>query len=163
MHPQAATYPVASDHASLPRWALALPCVLWPQTLPPCRGGLRCCHTSRGPEPHLLAEVSSGASTCPMALGSASLRGELRCCHMSHGPQRVMDHRNKERPSYPRHVARLARYREAHMHYRGVYKTCRQVSSSLPGRHVDRPLQCGSVVQCHAAAHSQARLAGDVT
>jgi hypothetical protein len=37
-----------------------------------------------------------------------SLRGELRCCHVPHGTQRAVDHRNKERPSCPRHAARLA-------------------------------------------------------
>jgi hypothetical protein len=44
---------------------------------------------------------------CHVFCGSASLRGELRCCHVSHGPQQAVDHRNKERLSYHRHVARL--------------------------------------------------------
>jgi hypothetical protein len=35
--------------------------------------------------------------------------------------------------------------------------------SSLHAGRADRPLQCGSTVQRHAAAHSQAWLAGDVT
>jgi hypothetical protein len=37
----------------------------------------------------LPGEVSSGAATCPMAPGSASLRGELRCYHifLSYGPR----------------------------------------------------------------------------
>jgi hypothetical protein len=34
---------------------------------PPSLGGLRCCHVSYGSEPHLLAEVGSGAAMCPMA------------------------------------------------------------------------------------------------
>jgi hypothetical protein len=58
--------------------------------------------------PCLPDKVSFGAATCSMALGSASLRGELRCCHVPHDPQQAMDHRNKERPSCPRHAARLA-------------------------------------------------------
>jgi hypothetical protein len=85
VHPRAATQAVASDHTSLRRWALEPPRVLQPRTSPPWRGELRCCHVSLGPGPRLLAEVSSGATMCPMALGSASLRGELRCCHVSQG------------------------------------------------------------------------------
>jgi hypothetical protein len=92
VHPRAATYHVALDHTSLQRWALALPRVLRPQTLPLCRGGLRHfnvsrglrprllgvlrrCHVSPSSEPRFPVEVGSGASTCPMAPGSASLRG----------------------------------------------------------------------------------------
>jgi hypothetical protein len=56
---------------------------------------------------HSVVEVGSDASTYPIVLGSASPRGELRCCHVSHGHQRSVDHRNKERLSCPRHVARL--------------------------------------------------------
>jgi hypothetical protein len=29
------------------------------------------------------------------------------CCYVPHGPQRAVDHRNKERPSCPRHTARF--------------------------------------------------------
>jgi hypothetical protein len=52
------------------------------------------CHVSYGSGPCLLAEVGSGAATCPTALNPASLLGRapvlqcaprLRCCHMSHG------------------------------------------------------------------------------
>jgi hypothetical protein len=79
----ATTCPAAPDHASLLRWASALPRVpqLW--TLPPWWGELRCCHVSYDsrlclPErrdlvlplvPRLEAlpswEGSSGAATCP--------------------------------------------------------------------------------------------------
>jgi hypothetical protein len=59
-------------------------------------------------KPCLPDKVSSGTTTYPSAPGSASLRGELRRCHVTHGPQRAVDHRNKERPSCPRHAARLA-------------------------------------------------------
>jgi hypothetical protein len=51
----------------------ALSHVLWPRTSPSCRGGLRRCHVSRGLEPRLLTEVSSGAATCPSAPDLASL------------------------------------------------------------------------------------------
>jgi hypothetical protein len=81
----ATTCPVAPNLASLARRAPVLPRVLRPQTSPPCGGEFRCCHVSLGPGPHLLTEVSSGATMCPMAPGSASPRGELRCCHRSHG------------------------------------------------------------------------------
>jgi hypothetical protein len=57
---------------------------LYLQTTPPCRGGLRRHHASRGPGPRLLAEASSGTATCPMAPGSAFLRGKLWCYHVSH-------------------------------------------------------------------------------
>jgi hypothetical protein len=45
----------------------ALPRVLRPQTSPPYLGGLRCYHVSHGPGPQLLAEMRSGAATCPSA------------------------------------------------------------------------------------------------
>jgi hypothetical protein len=58
--------------------------------------------------PCLPNKVSSGAATCPMFSGSASPNGELWCYHVPHGLQRAVDHRNKERPSCPRHAARFA-------------------------------------------------------
>jgi hypothetical protein len=36
VHPHAAMQAIASDHTSLQRWALELPCVPWPRTSPPC-------------------------------------------------------------------------------------------------------------------------------
>jgi hypothetical protein len=101
----AATYPTAPNLASLPRWTPALPCVPRPWDSPPCRGGLRHYHVPHGPKPPLLAEIGSGAATCPAALDLASLprwppalprvprprtsppyRGGLQRCHVSHGP-----------------------------------------------------------------------------
>jgi hypothetical protein len=43
---------------------------------------------SHGSRSHIYVEVSSGATTYSMALGSASSRGELQCCHvfLSSGP-----------------------------------------------------------------------------
>jgi hypothetical protein len=98
--------PEAPDPASLQGWALAPPCVLRPQTLPLCWGGLRCRHVSCGPEPYLPAGVVSGAATCPVAPDPASLLGwapvpsrvmrpqtlppcwgGLRCHHVSCGPE----------------------------------------------------------------------------
>jgi hypothetical protein len=73
VHPRATTYPVAPDLSSLSRCAQVLPHVLQPRTLPSCRGGLRCCHVSRGPGPRLLAELSSGAATCSLAPDLTSL------------------------------------------------------------------------------------------
>jgi hypothetical protein len=64
MHQYASTCPAVLDLASMSRWALALPHILRPWTLPPCRGGLRCYHVSHGRKPCLLAKVSSSAATC---------------------------------------------------------------------------------------------------
>jgi hypothetical protein len=51
----------------------ALPRKLYLRTTPPWRGGLRSRHVSNGPEPHLLAELSSGAATCSSAPDLTSL------------------------------------------------------------------------------------------
>jgi hypothetical protein len=56
MHPRAATYAIDLDHTSLQR------------------GGLWCRHMSHGLGPRLLAEVSSGAATCPSAPDLTSLQ-----------------------------------------------------------------------------------------
>jgi hypothetical protein len=61
----AATCPMAPDLASRLRWALALSCVLWLQTLSPGWGRLRRCYVSYDSGPHLPAEVGFGAVTCP--------------------------------------------------------------------------------------------------
>jgi hypothetical protein len=77
MHPHAATCPTTLNLATLPRWALALPCVQWLWTSPPNRGGLRCCYVSSGFEPHFLAEVGSGGAVCHMAPDPTSLSGRV--------------------------------------------------------------------------------------
>jgi hypothetical protein len=69
----AAAFPTTPDLVSLPRWALALPCVPRPQTSPPCRGGLQCCLVSHSPTPRLPIEMGSSIATCPMAPDLASL------------------------------------------------------------------------------------------
>jgi hypothetical protein len=51
-----------------------LPHKLELQTTPPCRGGLRRRHVSRGPGPRIFAEESSGAATCSSALDLTSLQ-----------------------------------------------------------------------------------------
>jgi hypothetical protein len=63
-----ATCHMAPNLTSRPRWAPALPRVLWLQTSSPGQGGLRRCHTSYGSESRLLAEVGSCAATCPTGL-----------------------------------------------------------------------------------------------
>jgi hypothetical protein len=73
VHPCTAMYPIALNLTSLPRWALTLLCVPWPQTSPSCRGWLQRCHVFRGPRPRLLAEVSSSAAMCSSALDLTSL------------------------------------------------------------------------------------------
>jgi hypothetical protein len=101
VHSCAATYPVAPDLSSISRWAPVLSRVLQPRISPSCRGGLRCYHVSHGPEPRLLAELSSDAVTCssapdlaslsrwspvlPRGPGLASPREELWRCHVSYG------------------------------------------------------------------------------
>jgi hypothetical protein len=52
---------------------------------------------------HLLAEVSSGATTCPMASGSVFLRGELQCCHVFYGSGFCLSERGA--PMLPRPTA----------------------------------------------------------
>jgi hypothetical protein len=73
MHPRAATYPVALDHAFLQRWAPVLPHFPRPRISSPYRGVLRRCHVSHGPRPHLPAEVGSSAASCLTAPHLASL------------------------------------------------------------------------------------------
>jgi hypothetical protein len=67
------TCPTALDPASILRSAPMLPCVsrLW--ILPPCSGGLRRCHVSRGSRSCLPAREGSVATTCPTAPDPASL------------------------------------------------------------------------------------------
>jgi hypothetical protein len=127
VRPHAATQTVVLDHTSLQRWA-----------------SKPCCHVSRGPGPHLLAELSSDGATCFSAPDLASLsrwaptlprgpvlvspRGELWCCHIPHVPQRAVDHRNKERHTCPRHVAGLACNQSAVACYRCGCKACGHVA-----------------------------------
>jgi hypothetical protein len=61
----AAMCPMAPDLATRLRWALALLRVICLWTSPPSWDGLRRCHMSYGSRPRLLAEVGSGAATCP--------------------------------------------------------------------------------------------------
>jgi hypothetical protein len=110
MGSDAATCPTAPDPASLLRQLLVLPHASRHRTLPPCSGGLRCCHVSHDCGPHLLAREGSSAVICRMApdptsehLDSTFLlwrapvlprvtqlwtpphcSGGLWCCHVSH-------------------------------------------------------------------------------
>jgi hypothetical protein len=100
----AVTYPTASDPASLLGRALALSRVLQLRISPPCSGGLRHCHVSRGTGSRLPAREGSDAATCPAASYPTSLLGRapvlprvprlrtlppysrgLQCCHMHRG------------------------------------------------------------------------------
>jgi hypothetical protein len=101
----AATCSSTPDLASLPRWAPALPRVPWLRALPPREesSGAAMCSTALD-----LASLPRWAPALPRGPDLASPRGEFRCCHVPHGPQRAVDHRNKERPSCPRHVAGFA-------------------------------------------------------
>jgi hypothetical protein len=105
----------------LPAEASALPCVPWLRALPPREESSGAATCSSAPD---LTSLLRWALSLPRGLSLASSRGELRCCHIPHGPQRVVDHRNKERPSCPRHAARLACVQSTVVCYRGVYKAC---------------------------------------
>jgi hypothetical protein len=117
----AATCSSALDLTSLPRWAPTLPCVPWIRARPPREetSGVATC--SSAPD---LASLLRWAPALPHGPDLASLRGELRCYHIPHGPQRPVDHRNKERPSCPWHVAGLACVQSTGACYRGACNAC---------------------------------------
>jgi hypothetical protein len=145
MHPRATTQAVALDHTSLHRWAPALPHVPQLRASPPCRGGFWRCHVSHGfglclPERRApaLPRVSQLQTLPPC-------RGGLRRCHVvrprlperrapvlphTSRPQRVVDHRNKRRPSCPRHAAGLACVQSTVACYRGACKACGQTATT---------------------------------
>jgi hypothetical protein len=130
VRPWAVTCPVALDPASLLRWTSVLPRVPQLRTPPPCWGELQRWHVPLDFGPCFLASEGSGAATCLMAPDSASTRRELRCCHVSHDSQWTVLHKNKERLSCPRHVARLAYSQGTLMCYRGACKMCRHAALS---------------------------------
>jgi hypothetical protein len=110
-----ATCPSAPDLTSLMRWAPMLPHEPRPQTSPPCWAELRRCH------------MSHGSGLCLPKRGAPVLSRVPR-------PRWPVDHRNKERLSYPRHVARLACFQGTLVCSPSVCKIC-------------KPLQCSSIVQ----------------
>jgi hypothetical protein len=61
----AATRPAAPDPASPQRMAPVLPCVPWLHSPPPCSGGLRCCHASRGSGARLPTQEGTDAAMRP--------------------------------------------------------------------------------------------------
>jgi hypothetical protein len=111
----ATTCPAASDLASLLRRASTLPRVSQLRTSLPCWGGLWRFH------------VSHGSGLC-FSEGRAPVLPRLP------RPPAAMDHRNKERLSYPRHAARLTCFQGMFVRYRSACKTCML-------------LQCDSTVQ----------------
>jgi hypothetical protein len=131
----AAMCSLASDLASLPRWAAVLPCVPWPRASLPCYVELRRCYVFLSFEPCLPTEVGSGADICPMAPGSISPRGELWCCHVPHAPSSLWTTGIKKGLVAPgtqlgSHVSK---------------ERSRVTEASV--RRADRPLQFGSTVQ----------------
>jgi hypothetical protein len=125
-----ATCPTALDPASLLKRALTLPHVPWLWTLPPCLGGLQCCHVFRCSGPCLLLGRASALPHAPQLRSLSPYSGRLERCHVSHGSQCAMGLRNKERPSWSRHAARLACFQGTLARYRGACKTCGQAASS---------------------------------
>jgi hypothetical protein len=121
-----ATCSSAPNLASLPRWALALPCVPWLRALPPREQSFSAATCSSALD---LASLSRWASVLSRGPGLACPKGELWCCHVPHGPQRAVDHKNKERPSCPRRVAELACLQSTAAYYRGACKACGQVAT----------------------------------
>jgi hypothetical protein len=99
------TCPATPDLTSLSRWDPALSRVPWLQALSSWVESFGAVTCSSALD---LVSLSRWALPLPRGPGLASPRGELRCCHVSHDPQWVVDHRNKEESSYPRHVAELA-------------------------------------------------------
>jgi hypothetical protein len=122
----AVTRSSAPDLASLPRWAPALPHVPWLRALPPREESSSTTMCSSAPD---LTSLPRWAPALPRGPSLASRRGELRCCHVPHGPQRVVDHRNKEGPSCPRHAAGLVCVQSTVACYRGACKTCGQTDT----------------------------------
>jgi hypothetical protein len=86
------------------RWAPTLPRVPCLSALPHREESSGATTYSSAPD---LASLPRWASMLPRGPNLASPRGELRCCHVPHGHQRVVDHRNKERPNCLRHTTEL--------------------------------------------------------
>jgi hypothetical protein len=115
------THSSALNLTSLSRWAPALPRVTWLQALPPQEESSGAAMCSSAPN---LASLPMWTPALPRGPDLASPRGELRYCHVPHGPQQVVDHRNKEGPSCPRHAAGLVCVQSTVACYRGDYKVC---------------------------------------
>jgi hypothetical protein len=98
-----------------------LPRVPWLWALPPREESSGAATCSSAPD-H--TSLPRWASALPCGPGLASPRGELWSCHVPHDPQRVVNHRNKERPSCPRHAAGLACVQSMVACYRGACKAC---------------------------------------
>jgi hypothetical protein len=104
----------------------ALPRVSWLWALPPREESFSAAMCSSAPG---LASLPSWASTLPRGPDLTSPRGGLRWCHVPHGPQWAVDHRNKERPTYPRHAAELACVQSTVTCYRGAWKVCEHAAT----------------------------------
>jgi hypothetical protein len=122
----AATRSSAPDLTSLPRWAPALPRVPWLRALPLREESSSAATCSSAPD---LTSLPRWAPALPRDPSLASPREELRCCHVPHGPQRVVDHRNKEGPSCPKHADGLACVQSTVACYRGACMACGQAAT----------------------------------
>jgi hypothetical protein len=83
VHPCATTQAIASDHTSLQRWALALPCVPQLRASPLCRGGLRRCHVSHCSRLYLPERRAPALPRVSQLRTSPPCRGGLRFCHVA--------------------------------------------------------------------------------
>jgi hypothetical protein len=127
---------------------------------------------SHGSGPRLPVEVGSGAATCPMAPGSASLRGELRRCHvfLGSGP-RLPAEVSSDAATWPDLASPRGELWCCHVPHDpsglwitgikkgltapGTYLSSHVSKARLrvtdaPARHPDMPLQFGSTVAAHA-------------
>jgi hypothetical protein len=137
----AATFSMAPNLTSWPRWAPALSRVIWLRTPPPDRGGLQRCHVSYSSRPRLPVEVGFGAATCPTGLCATSLK-------------------HKEKPSKPACAARHAYSQHTRARFQGAshqghhtpaIRTVRKCNQYLQGVRTDIYSAATVQLQCDAS------------
>jgi hypothetical protein len=130
MRPYAATYLAVLGSATPFKRAPVVPHIPQIRTLPPCTGGLRYRHTSRGSEPHLPVQEGSGAPKRPAAPNPAS---PLGMASVPSWDLPVSVRMNNELFGSNGEITRLVRYRGA--------LTCTEAPTSLAGRRHHHDLQ----------------------
>jgi hypothetical protein len=123
----AATCPMTPDLTSRLRWASMQPCILWLQTLPPDRGGLRRYQVFYDSEPHLPIEVSSGATTYPVTPCGPRASSIMKSLPVL--PVQLGTH-------VPNVCAQVSKVSDR------VYKMCGQAALSMPAKRADMQVQC---------------------
>jgi hypothetical protein len=138
-----------------------LPRVSQLRTSPPCRGGLRRCHVSHGPGPHLLAKLSSGAVTRYSALDLASLPRWAQTLPRGLGPHLLAELSSDAATcSSTPDLASLSRWSPAlsHVHGSGLCLSERRALtlSHVPQLRTSPPCRDG-LRRCHVALASPLR------